>query len=401
MISTPKPLGRALAVVAVVGLSACSDEPTRLVQPATPSADAVKFWEAIASTRWNQRATELLAQYPPTANGQAQAATSRMLTYLSLAQYRAVLAAEAGNHRSTHPSITAAVGGASVTVLSDFFPAAVASLETKLDADLAAAGWPGAQNEDAAAGEAIGRAVGAAVLALKATDQYYVKSPGEPPVGDGYWIPAPPPAPIVRSLYGVRPFFLTSADQLRSPPPPAFGSPEFLAALAEVRAISDTRTPEQTEIARKWATATPPFTTGTMNLIADDLIVEHHRTEREAARILAYANAAAFDAQIACFDTKFAYWFIRPSQADKAITIAQGVSLPNHPSYPSAHSCIVTAIMSVLIDAFPSERERLEEINTINGLARIYAGIHYRFDVEAGHEIGRQAALLALAGSLE
>ena len=80
MISTPKPLGRALAVVAVVGLSACSDEPTRLVQPATPSADAVKFWEAIASTRWNQRATELLAQYPPTANGQAQAATSRMLT---------------------------------------------------------------------------------------------------------------------------------------------------------------------------------------------------------------------------------------------------------------------------------------------------------------------------------
>lgn len=61
----------------------------------------------------------------------------------------------------------------------------------------------------------------------------------------------------------------------------------------------------------------------------------------------------------------------------------------------------MTAIMSVLIDAFPSDRERLEEINTINGLARIYAGIHHRFDVEAGHEIGRQAALLALAGSLE
>jgi hypothetical protein len=32
---------------------------------------------------------------------------------------------------------------------------------------------------------------------------------------------------------------------------------------------------------------------------------------------------------------------------------------------------------------------------------QLYAGIHYRFDVEAGQGIGRQAAALALAGSLE
>jgi hypothetical protein len=31
----------------------------------------------------------------------------------------------------------------------------------------------------------------------------------------------------------------------------------------------------------------------------------------------------------------------------------------------------------------------------------MYAGLHYRFDVEAGEAIGRQAAALALAGSLE
>ena len=49
------------------------------------------------------------------------------------------------------------------------------------------------------------------MLAQAATDNYYVKSPGVPPVGPGYWIPAPRPAPIVRSLDGVRPFFLTSA----------------------------------------------------------------------------------------------------------------------------------------------------------------------------------------------
>ena len=389
-----------IAVVALI-VSACADAPTRVVQPSAPSADAVKLSEALATTRWNEQATMLLQHYPPTANGQAQAATSRMLTYLSLAQYRAVLAAEAGNDHSMHPSVPTSVAAASVVVLSDFFPLAAAALEAKFDADLVAPVGPDAEQEDPAAGEAIGRGVANAVLAKKATDNYYVEPPGALPVGDGYWIPAPAPAPIVRSLFGVRPFFLTSADHLRPPPPPAFDSPEFLAALAEIRAISDTRTAEQIAIAQTYATATPPFTAGSENLEADQLIVENHLTEREAARILAYANAAAFDAQIACWDAKFTYWSIRPSQADTGITISPGLTLPNHPSYPSAHMCITAAIMSVLIDAFPSERPRLEAYIETASLSRMYAGLHYRFDVVAGVTIGRQAAALALGGSLE
>jgi len=380
-----------------VGLivSACVDSPTRVLQPTTPQLDAVKFWEDLATTRWNQRALNLLALRPPATNGQA--AASRMLTYLSVAQYRAVLAAEAGKDRSTYPSVAAAVGGASVVVLSSFFSLDASTLEAQLKADLAAPGWPGARHQDPESGEAIGRAVGAAVLAQAAADNYLVTSPGTPPSGPGKWVSSP--AAIVRSLHGVRPFFLTSHDQIRPGPPPAFGSPEFLSALAEIRAISDTRTPEQISIAQIWNTATPPFTAGSQNLIADALITEHHRTEREAARILAYANAAAFDAQIACFDAKFTYWFIRPSQADPAITLP--IALPNHPSYPSGHACITGAIMSVLIDAFPSERGRLEEIMDTAGLSRMYGGLHYRFDVEAGATIGREAAALALAGSLE
>jgi membrane-associated phospholipid phosphatase len=35
------------------------------------------------------------------------------------------------------------------------------------------------------------------------------------------------------------------------------------------------------------------------------------------------------------------------------------------------------------------------------GLSRSYAGIHYRFDIEAGRVIGSRAAALALAGALE
>ena len=372
---------------------ACADGPERISRPSEAQASATKFWEVTASTRWNRRVAGLLALRPP-ANGQA--ATSRILTYLSLAQYRAVLAAEGGKVRSTHPSVSAAVGAASVVVLSKFFPLDAAALEDTLDADLAEKPWPGAKHQDPTSGEAIGRTVGAEINALSATDNYLVKSPGSPQQGDGYWVSAA--TGIVRSLHGARPFFLTSASQLRPPPPPAFGSPEYLAALAEVRAISDTRTPEQLAIAQFWNTSVPPFTAGALNLIADDLIEQHHRTEREAARILAYANAAAFDAQIACFDAKFEYWFIRPSQADRAITLPIG--LPNHPSYPSAHSCITSAIMNVLADALPSERSRLESIIEMAGTSRMYGGIHYRFDIEAGQAIGRAAAELALDGSL-
>ena len=57
--------------------------------------------------------------------------------------------------------------------------------------------------------------------------------------------------------------------------------------------------------------------------------------------------------------------------------------------------------MTVLISEFPSERDQLEGLTTQAGLSRMYAGIHYRFDVTAGQNIGRGAAALALAGSLE
>jgi membrane-associated phospholipid phosphatase len=308
-----------------------------------------------------------------------------------------VLAAERGKEGSMHPSVSAAVGGASVAVLSAFFPLDVSTFENQLDADLAAPGWPGEQNDDAAAGEAIGRAVGAAVNSWAATDNYLVANPGAPPVGPGRWVSSG--APIVRGPYGTRPFLLTSGDQIRPGPPPAFGSPEFLAGLAEIRTVSDTRTAAQIALAQFYAWGTAPFTPGNLNLIADDLIVAHKRTEKEAARILAYANASSFDAHIACFDAKFAYWFIRPTQADPAITLP--IPLPNHPSYPSGHSCVTGGFMYPMIDAFPSERERLEKIITDAGLSRMYGGLHYGFDVEAGQAIGRAAAALARTGSLE
>ena len=56
--------------------------------------------------------------------------------YLALAQLRAAQAAEAST--KAHPPVSAAIGGASVAVLSNFFPLDVAEIEAALDAQEAA-----------------------------------------------------------------------------------------------------------------------------------------------------------------------------------------------------------------------------------------------------------------------
>jgi hypothetical protein len=56
--------------------------------------------------------------------------------------------------------------------------------------------------------------------------------------------------------------------------------------------------------------------------------------------------------------------------------------------------------MTVVADALPDERSKLEGIIETAGLSRMYGGIHYRFDVEGGQAIGRGAAALALGGTL-
>jgi hypothetical protein len=144
-------------------------------------------------------------------------------------------------------------------------------------------------------------------------------------------------------------------SQFRPAPPPAFGSREFLEALAEVRRFSDTRTAEQDRVAKFWACPAGTFlVAGFWNNEASKLIVQFRQNERKAAHTLALMNMATLDAMIASHDGKYTYWLIRPTQADPLITLSIG--LPNHPSYPSNYAAVSTTVGSV----FPSESERLE-----------------------------------------
>jgi hypothetical protein len=372
----------------VLSIAACGD-PVASPPSSHPSLSAVKFWEAGSSVAWNRTARELMPVHGLVGAQLNPATEGRVMTYLSIAQYNAVVTAEAAKSRGDRASPAAAAAGASLAVLKSFLrPSAHPVLEARLQAQLAATPWPGEQRTDADAGLAIGHDVGAAVAAYAATDGAFTQAPPPNPGQPGtHWTGSNP----FTGLYGARTLVLETADQFRPPPPPDVTSAEFAAALAEVRTLAEGRTnPEKVAVIDYWA----PKGFAYMNGLAVDLIVAQRRSEREAARILALTNVAGFDGINACFDAKFAYYLIRPTQVDP--TIRLGTGLPNHPAYPSGHSCITSAMATVLGSAFPSERARFEAMIEEAGMSRIWAGLHYRFDCEAGQELGRQVARYVL-----
>jgi membrane-associated phospholipid phosphatase len=323
-------------------------------------------------------------------------ASGRVYAALSVAQYRAVMATDDADTdgqlpsngigtggRSALEAHRGAVAGASVQVLSFFFPAAATAMEQRLLAEGDAG--PGDVHPNFTRGVEIGRTVGNAQVERTKNDHFTAPWTGNVPTGDGKWIANGPPAGA--TLGGVTPYLLTSGSQFRSPPPPAFGSAAYLTDLGEIKTIATTRTQQQIAIANYWnfatGTMTPP---GYWDLVTANYIDSHGLDERGATHAFALTTAAMMDALIGCWDTKYFYWMIRPPQADPTITLVFG--LPNHPSYPSGHSCSSAAAAKVLGYLFPDRASELDGWVTEAGLSRMYAGIHYRFDIVAGKNLG-------------
>jgi hypothetical protein len=392
------------AAVAVLVLSGCADRiseprPTRAAQSAL-RGDAAAIGEGTASVRWSSITRDFISAKTGTAKPNAVAAF-RTFAYLSLAQDRAVLAAEDARGRPPHASPQGAVAAASAVVLSALFPDDAAFFESQLQLEESEVTSSEREQSAFAAGETVGRAIAAQVVELARSDHFDDVWTGTVPAGPGYWSsdfdpPRPPQTPLLGRM---RPFFLESGNQFRPGPPPAFGSAEFLAGLEEVRQFSDNRTPDQLRIAQFWALTTGSLTAGFWNEEASNRIERYHLNERRAAHALALVHMAAMDATISCYDAKYTYWFIRPYRADPAITTPIG--RPNHPSYPSSHACSSGAAASVLASLFPADAAQLAQMADEAGESRLYAGIHYRFDKNAGLHIGREVAALALRRSIE
>jgi membrane-associated phospholipid phosphatase len=165
--------------------------------------------------------------------------------------------------------------------------------------------------------------------------------------------------------------------------------------------VSRSLSAEQKRIADFWAdgpgTDTPP---GHWNRIALGLIRSYGLSAREAARVLAALNTAQADAFIACWDAKFIYWSERPLTAIRR-ELDPGwlpyIATPPFPSYVSGHSSTSGAASTVLARSFPREAERLRAWADEAALSRLYGGIHFRSDNDAGLTLGRTVARAAIA----
>jgi hypothetical protein len=381
-----KPFLRRIACALLLGAAAsgCTHQPLQQQAAAVEAAPVSGRVAPSSTVQWNEFASELVAR-----NRVGQFPALRTFAYVNLAISNAI-----GETDAKGVAAQGAAAGAASEMLVVLFPKEEAAIRGRLAAETAALG--AGHQAGFATGVDRGRAAASDVVAMAKTDRASARWSGTVPTGAEAWssLSTPPAPPLGAHLGGVRPFFMSTASEFRAPPPPALNSPEFQATLAEVRQIADTRTYEQLSIARHWENLTGPFSAGVWNEIARNAIAAKSLGEAESARLLAVMHMAGFDALLACHESKYTYWVPRPTQLDPQIQLAIGV--PNHPSYPSNHACISGAMGLVLDAKFPDQRGRYFEMGRQAGESRIYAGIHYRIDVDGGLTIARKVAGRAL-----
>jgi membrane-associated phospholipid phosphatase len=363
----------------------------------------VNSWNSVPATQpWNELARKQPAGNPVRAN--------RVLAYVHTAMYDAVVAAYQAkytyNRKAPHllatdlipsatvpaepsyPSEHAALAGAAAGVLSALFPAdaktfAAMAEEAALSRLLAGANY----RSDVEAGLALGRAVAAKAIARAQADGSDAKWTGTVPTGPGYWVGTNPVEPLAGTW---KTWLLSSASQIRPGPPPAFDSPEFKAELDQLKQIMANPTLWERTLAQFWATnGANPFWEA-----ANFLVARNRLSTPQAARVLALLAVALMDATTAEWEAKYTYWQIRPSQADP--TIVPLVPLPNYPSYPSGLSGVGGVMTEVLAYFFPPEAGRLRQMAEAAAVSRMYGGVHFRSDNEAGLQLGRRMAELAI-----
>jgi hypothetical protein len=287
-------------------------------------------------------------------------------------------------------------------------------------------------------GAEIGAAVAADILAWRQNDGWVVATPpayAEPPL-PGRWQPTPPAnaAAAFTQLANAATLALLTPTQFLPPPPPALTSDRYATDLNEIKAIgksdSATRTPEQTEIARLWASvaasgsgaATHNF--AIWNNITRDASMQRGLSLVATARLFALVNVSVHDALHTTMASKFVYGFWRPvtaiRQADTDLNPATDsdptwlplIATPPYPSYAGNMATIGASAARALQLALGTDNMNISATWKQSGgqpdvvrqfttftqvadeqlMARIYGGIHYRFDQEAGQQIGRKTA---------
>ncbi|WP_194972745.1 phosphatase PAP2 family protein [Aquiflexum lacus] len=420
----------------------------------TPSQNqAIHYWTSNPILRWNEIALELAAKYnlipgpnadgtytlpspanpvgPPSFPFAHPPYTSRMLAYLSVAQFdglviawhykfqynrpnpyqvdESIKPAYLASTIPSYPSDGATVAKVSKDILSVMFPLETSFLENKYQEHIASLIHAGINTQsDIEAGISIGSEV-VMVAKQRASTDGMSKAQTPKSVSDSIanvaferfgwkWQNTEvPQRPVgLTPLFGqVKMWHVPTVEEVRSPPPPAPGSPQFEEDVAELKRFAAHMTLNQRRIANWWedgiGSYTPP---GHWNKFAKEAIVKHKLNPLRSARVFAYMNTAIMDAGVACWDTKYYYHYPRPVETIAGFKTILGT--PNFPAYTSGHSTFSAAGAEVLSYIFPEDAARFRLWAEEAAVSRLYGGIHYRFDAEVGVEQGKNVGTYAI-----
>jgi hypothetical protein len=274
-----------------------------------------------------------------------------------------------------------------------------------------------------AAGIAVGEAASAAAIPANGIDPSIEQTPYRPRAAAGEWIGGALPR-LDPHWFALKPWGIGSVEAIMPPPPPALTSATWARDLAEVQRLggraSKERTPAQTLIARhRQGSDLSPM----VRYIAD----RPGRSLLDNARMLAIYQMAMDDAVQVMVVAKLRYDFWRPITAirnadqdgnDATQRDPAWVPLlptPNFPEYPCGHCTAagVQAEVLKLTSGLPastpvrvaagtspnmvvqSVRNWDEFVRQVSD-SRMLGGVHYRFSNDAGEEIGRRAARIAV-----
>jgi membrane-associated phospholipid phosphatase len=373
--------------------------------------ELINYWDAGSpSYRWERIAEDEVAK-----NGLNTPRTARVYALVSVAIYDAIIAAWDSKYAynrprpseftsslttvvpnpnsPSYPSEHAVAAGAASTILAFLFPADAKLFSDKADEAgksrlLAGVQYP----TDVAAGLDLGRAVGALVVDRAKSDGSDARWSGTVPPGPGKWSgtnPAEPTAPAWKT------WVLSSGSQLRPGPPPAFDSAQEATELAELKSFPRAFPAAGAAFDHDRAAM---FWQGGAFQAFEDLIHQKIFENRldanppRAARVYAYVHVALYDTVVACWDGKYAYWAIRPFQVDP--TVMTLFPTPNHPSYPSAHTAISGPYSESLAYFFPQDADLFRSKAKEAAESRIWAGIHFRSDIEVGLALAKSVTQL-------
>jgi hypothetical protein len=305
----------------------------------------------------------------------------------------------------------AAAATAAHAVLSNYFPGDAATLDAAYATSLA--GIPNGTAKQQ--GISVGAAAAAALIALRTGDgsappAFYSPTSSAP----GEWQPTPScPAAggILLQWTDLRPFAIQSTSQFRSAPEPALTSARYARSYEEVMRVgsidSAFRPQDRADVARFYAATAP---VPVWNSAAAQVAVEQGRSMSENARALALMDVAISDAAASVFETKYSYYLWRPETAIHASgdpAWAPYIVTPCFPGYGSAHASLSNAARDVLerlygprhhfitlsnaaVAGVTLQYENFEQITHDINDARVYGGIHFRFDQDIGAEQGRR-----------